>query len=90
MPQGCCFTCLELLSFSYCVEVFLHATGEDELYIGLRFVIDQEVQFAAVEPRLGKLIFHGDTVNSEMTTIGKNSLYSVSIEIKVTFIKEHY
>ena len=39
------------------VEVFHHATGEDELHIGLRFVIDQEVQRATVEPSFSKLVF---------------------------------
>ena len=44
---------LEFLSLADDVEIFFHAAGEDELYIGLRFVIDQEVQFAAVEPCFG-------------------------------------
>ena len=60
---------LELLSLADGVKVFFHTTGEDELHIRLRFVIDQEIQFAAVEPCFSKLIFHGNAVNGEVTAI---------------------
>ena len=81
---------LEFLSLADGVEVFFHAAGEDEFYIGLRFVIDQEVQLAAVEPCFGKLVFHGDAVDGEAATIGEDGLYSVGIEVKVALVKEHY
>ena len=44
------------------VEIFFYAIGEDELHIGLRFVIGQKVQFVAVELYLGKLVLCVDTV----------------------------
>ena len=60
---------LEFLSFADGVKVFFHMTGEDELHIGLRFVIDQEVQFTAVEPCFGKLVLHSDTVDGEVAAV---------------------
>ena len=81
---------LELLSLADGVEVFFHVAGDDKLYIGLWFVIDQEVQFAAVEPCFGKFVFHGDTVDREAVAIGEDSLYAVGIEVKAAFVNEHY
>ena len=81
---------LELLSLADCVEVFLHATGEDELHIGLRFVIDQEVQFAAVEPCFGKLVFHGNAIDRKATSVREDGLYAVGIEVKAALEKEHH
>jgi len=53
------------------VEVFHHATGEDELHIGLRFVIDQEVQLATVEPSFSKLVFYSDAVNGKLIQLSE-------------------
>ena len=79
--------CLDTLSFTYGVEVFLRATGEDELHIGLRFVIDQKVQFAAIKPCFGKLVLHCDAVDGEAATVGEHVLYTVGIEINATSTK---
>ena len=49
---------LELLPIANDIEVFFHIAGEDEFRIGLRFVIDQEVQLATVEPCYRKLVSH--------------------------------
>ena len=64
-------------------------TGEDEIRIGLRFVIDQEIRFAAVEPCFGKLIFYGNTVDGEAAAVGEDGLYTVGIEIKATITEIH-
>ena len=80
---------LELLSLADGVEVFFHAASEDELHIGLRFVIDQKVQFAAVEPCFGKLVLYGDAVDREAAAIGENGLYTVGIKVKATLVKDH-
>ena len=69
---------LEFLSLADGVEVFFHATGEDELHIGLRFVIDQEVQLTAVEPCFGKLIFYGDAIDGKSAAVGEDSFYAAS------------
>ena len=81
---------LELLSLADGVEVFFHATGEDELYIGLRLVIDQEVQLAAVDPCCGELVFYGDAVYREATSVGEDGFYTVGIEIKAVLVKGHH
>lgn len=65
---GACFYAL-ILTLEDGGEVFFHAAGKDELYIGLRFVIDQEVQLAAVEPCFGKRVLYGYTVDGEKTPI---------------------
>ena len=54
---------LEFLSFPDGVKVFFHAPGEDEFNIGLRFVIDQKVQFAAIKPCLGKFVLHCNAID---------------------------
>ena len=61
---------LELLSLADGVKIFVHTTGEDELHIGLWFVIDQEIQFTAVKPCFGKLVFYGDAVDGEAAAVG--------------------
>jgi len=80
---------LEFLSLADGVEIFFHATGEDELHIGLRFVIDQEVQFAAVKPRFGKFVLHGDAVDGKSATVGEDSFYAVGIKIKSAMMEMH-
>lgn len=42
------FLILENFSLADGIKVFFYTTGEDKLHIELWFVIDQEVQFAAV------------------------------------------
>ena len=79
---------LEFLPLADGVEVFFHTTGEDELRIGLRFVIDQEVQFTAVEPCFGKLVLYGDAVDRETAAIGENGLYTVGLEVKIALVKD--
>ena len=84
-----CFVSLELLTLADGGEVFFHATCEDELHIGLWFVIDQEIQFTAVEPCLGKFVFYGDAVDGEAATIGEDSFYAVGIKIKSAMMEIH-
>ena len=81
---------LEFLPLADGVKVFFNVTGEDELHIGLRFVIDQEVQLAAVEPCFGKLVFYSDAVDGEVAAVGENGFYTVGIKVKATLVKEHY
>ena len=75
---------LELLPLADGAEAFLHTTSEDELHIGLRFVINQEVQLAAVEPCLGQFVFHGDAVIGEEAAVRENGFYTVGINVKAT------
>ena len=84
------FCGLELLSLTDCVEVFSHATGEDEFRVGLWFIIDQEVQFVVVEPCFSKLVFNGDTVHGKAAAVVEAGFYTVGIEGKVLLGKEHY
>lgn len=80
---------LELLSLSNCIEILLHPSIQNQLHIGLWFVIDQKVQFAAVEPCFGELIFHGNTVDRELAAVGEDGLHAVSIEIKAAISEIH-
>ena len=81
---------LEFLSLADGVKVFFHTAGEDELHIGLRFVVNQKVQLASVEPCFGKLVLHGDAVDGEATAVGEDNLYTIGIEVEATLVKEHH
>ena len=68
----------------FTLYVYFNFTGQNEIHIGMGFIIDKPIQFSPLVYTVGNLILHGGAVDGNYGTIIIFCLHTAGVHVEST------